>query len=53
MNTASRSKMSTSASVTSPWISRGMPMRSMVASTAAMWLRSVTPAAALVVAWAG
>ena len=53
MNTASRSKMSISASVTSPWISSGMPMRSITASTGSIRSIAVTPESALVVAPAG
>jgi hypothetical protein len=53
MNTASRSKMSISASVTSPWISSGMPIRSITASTGAMRAIAVTPESELVVAPAG
>ena len=53
MNTASRSKMSMSALVTSPWMSNGMPMRSRVSITGVIASIDVTPAAELVVAWAG
>ncbi len=53
MNTASRSKMSTSGSVTSPWTSKGMPIRSIASSAGRRVATSVTPCAALVVAWAG
>ena len=53
MNTASRSKMSTSGSVTSPWTSKGMPIASIRSSAAWIWRTSVTPLALLVVAPAG
>ena len=53
MKAASRSKMSISGSVASPWIRSGMPIRSIRSSTGAIPLRSVTPACEFVVAPAG
>src|SRR5205823_4724373 len=45
MNTASRSKMSTSGSVTSPWINSGMPRVAMRPSTGMTRSTEVTPCA--------
>ena len=53
MNTASRSKMSTSGSVTSPWIKSGMPIAAMRSSAGMTRSISVTPCAECVVACAG
>ena len=49
MNTASRSKMSTSGSVTSPWINKGRPMVAMRSSTGMTLAMSRTPAAEFVI----
>jgi len=53
MNSASRSKTSTSASVTSPWTIRGTPSSSIALSVGSSPARSVTPESELVVAPAG
>ena len=53
MNTASRSKMSTSGSVTSPWTQSGRPIAAMRSRTGMTRPMSRTPLAELVVAPAG
>ena len=53
MNTASRSKMSTSGSVTSPWTQSGRPISAIRSSTGRTRSKSRTPEAELVVAPAG
>ena len=52
-NTASRSKISTSGSVTSPWTSSGIPIACIRSSAGHRLRKSVTPCALLVVALAG
>ena len=52
-NTRSRSKTSTSASVTSPWIASTTPSRSIAASATRVFASAVTPACEFVVAPAG
>ena len=53
IKTASLSKISTSACVTSPWTKSGMPLFCIASKTAAMFLTLVTPWAEFVVALAG
>ena len=53
MKTASRSKMSTSGSVTSPWTHSGKPIWAMFSSTRRIRSKSRTPEAEFVVAPAG
>ena len=53
MNTASRSKMSTSGVVTSPWVQRGKPISAIFSKTGITLPRSRTPPCELVVAPAG
>jgi hypothetical protein len=49
MNTFSRSKMSTSGVVTSPWMQSGRPISAIFSSTGITRARSRTPEAELVV----
>jgi hypothetical protein len=53
INSASRSKMSTLGSVTSPWTSSGMPTSLMASSADETLSKSVTPESEFVVAPAG
>jgi hypothetical protein len=53
MNATSRSNMSTSGSVTSPWTSRGSPASAIVSRAGTTRSTEVTPDSELVVAPAG